>query len=460
MRILVSLLFVFLLPGSAAADRLPNIVLLVADDLGWTDLACYGSGYYQSPHIDQLAAEGMKFTDAYAYANCAPTRACLMTGQNTPRHGMYTVSTGARGKERDRKVIPVENIQSLDPSTPTLGTLFKSVGYVTAHVGKWHLGTPGQSGPLELGFDYNIGGFRGGMPKTYFAPYENAHLPDGPEGENLTDRLAEEAVKIIRQHRDEQFFLYLPFYAVHVPLEAKEPLIEKYKQREPVGGHHNSTYAAMIETLDAAVGRVLQTLDELQLADETLVIFISDNGGLGGYASMGLPHSRNITDNAPLKGGKGSFYEGGIRVPMIVRWPGVIAPGTECDVPVSVLDFFPTLATVADADTPTDHPLDGTDIVPLWRGDSIEDRALFWHFPGYLEAYGPEKWRTTPVSVIRDGRYKLLEFLEDGRLELYDLQEDLGEWNDLADEVPHTASKLLTKLRNWRDAVGAPLPQR
>jgi len=314
-------------------------------------------------------------------------------------------------------------------------------------------------GPREQGFDYNVGGTHAGHPQSYFAPYKNPQLEDGPRGENLTDRLGEEAVSLIRKHRDDPFFIYLSFYAVHTPIQGKQSLTEKYRKIDPAGGHNNPQYAAMIETMDDAVGRILDTLDELKLADDTLVIFISDNGGLGGYASMGLKKNRNITDNAPLKGGKGSFYEGGIRTPMIVRWPGVTEAGATCDTPVSMLDFYPTLTHIAGANPPADQPMDGANITPLFRGQSIAGRALYWHFPGYLQAYGPGAWRTPPVSVLRAGDYKLIEFLEDNRLELYNLADDVGERHNLVDTQPDKTRQLHDQLKAWRRRIDAPMPK-
>lgn len=439
------------------ADK-PNIVLILADDLGWTDLHCFGSGYYQTPHIDKLREEGMKFTQAYACQNCAPTRAELMSGQYPPRTGVYTVDSLERGRAKDRKLDVPRNNDTLDPAVVTIAETLHAAGYVTASMGKWHLGEPGKAGPCEQGFDINMAGNHTGSPRGgYFSPYKNPQLPDGPKGEYLTDRLADEAVKFIDDHADKPFFLYLPHYAVHTPIQAREDLIKKYKAIKPVGKQNNPEYAAMIDSVDQSVGRIVDALDAHHLTEHTIVIFLSDNGGVGGYDTIGLGDFHSITDNAPLKGGKGSLYEGGIRVPMIVRWPGVVKPGSQCATAVDVIDFYPTLAAVAGAALPKDQPLDGVDISPLFHGRTIADRTLFWHFPGYLEG-GKSGWRTAPVGVIHEGDYKLLEYFEDGHVELYNLSDDLGEKTDLSKRDPKRAAAMRDTLAAWRKAVNAPMP--
>ena len=265
-------------------DRPPNIVLIVADDLGWTDLGSYGSGFYETPNIDSLARDGTRFTSAYANPNCAPTRAALMTGRYSPRTGVYTVASGARGREEYRRMVPPENATDLPVAEVTFAELFQDAGYVTAHMGKWHLGTD-TFGPTAQGFDVNVGGNQTGGPSGgYFSPYQNPQLLDGPEGEHLTSRLATEAVSFIESNRDRPFLLYLPFYAIHFPIQARPELIEKYAGRKPVRGQHHPVYAAMVQSLDEAVGRVLEALDELELRDQTAVFFYSDNGGVGGYS--------------------------------------------------------------------------------------------------------------------------------------------------------------------------------
>jgi arylsulfatase A-like enzyme len=439
------------LRGADSRTRKPNVVLLLIDDLGWKDAGFMGSRYYETPHVDRLAREGMTFTSAYANApNCAPTRACLLSGQYGPRHGVYTVGSSARGRAEHRKLIPIRNNPVLPPKTVTIAEALQRAGYVCGHVGKWHLGADPGSGPRAQGFDVNVAGNRAGSPRGYFSPYRNRDLPDGPRGEYLTDRLTAEAVRFIEQNRARPFFLYLCHYAVHTPLQAKPKLVEKYRPKPPDGGHRNPTYAAMIDSVDQGVGRILAKLDELKLADDTVVIFFSDNGGYGPATSM-----------APLRGAKGMLYEGGIREPMIVRWPGKVRAGSRCDVPVIGLDFYPTMLALAGAEADPQHVLDGESLVPLLRGTGSPKRdAIFWHFPAYLQAYrgGEGPWRTTPAGAVRAGDWKLIEFFEDGRLELYNLKDDIGEKRNLADKLPDRTRALHRRLAAWRRRVGAPVP--
>jgi len=450
---------------SPALSARPHIVLIVADDLGFSDLACFGSGYYRTPHLDRLARSGMKFTATYTCGpNCAPTRACLMSGQYSPRHGIYTVGSGARGQARLRKLVPAENTTVLDSKIVTLAETLQAAGYRTAHFGKWHLGPPPTAGPRQQGFDINFGGNRTGSPRGgYFSPYRNPQLRDGPTGEHLTDRLSTEAANLIREHvrlsAEKPLFIYLPFYAVHTPIQAKPRLAAEYAKRETAGGHTNAKYAAMVETMDAGVGRVLAALDEMKIADNTLVIFTSDNGGLGGYTSADRQLPNGITDNAPLKGGKGMLYEGGIRVPMIVRWPGHTRPGSSCSTPVITVDFYPTLAEIAAASLPAGQPRDGVSITGLFQGKDLPERPLFWHFPGYLQAYGRRgAWRTTPAAAVRLGDWKLIEFFEDGRRELYHTGRDIGETRNLLDSEPRVAARLFELMTDWRKRIKAPMP--
>jgi arylsulfatase A-like enzyme len=449
-------------PANENEAERPNIVFIFADDLGWTDLGCYGSEYYETPHIDRLCRQGMKFTSAYTNGpNCAPTRACLLSGQYGPRHGVYTVGTGERGREQYRKLIPPPNRTDLPLETVTLAETLQAAGYVTAHMGKWHLGS-GANGPTGQGFDVNIAGNQAGAPRSYFSPYRNPDLSNGPAGEYLTDRLTAEAIKFIEANRERPFFLYLSHYAVHTPLQAKPELIEKYKRKGRKGGHNNPTYAAMIESLDESVGRILDALEELKLAERTLVIFYSDNGGLGGYRAAGVPGGQNVTDNAPLRGGKGMLYEGGIRVPLIVRLPGLVAPGSTCDEPIVTLDFYPTLAELAGAPHDPNYVLDGVSFVSLLKSAgqaSLGREAVYWHFPGYLQANANRgTWRTTPAGAIRSGDYKLIEFFEDRRVELYDLKDDLQESQNLAAELPERTAQLRERLHHWRTELNAPMP--
>ena len=421
----------------------PNIVLIYADDLGYTDVACYGSELHLTPHIDELAAGGLRFTDAYANApNCAPSRACLMSGQYTPRHGIYTVGSAARGKEANRALVPPTNTTVLAESVRTLPEVLAKAGYTCAQIGKWHLGPD----PRSQGFDVNIGGNISGHPKSYFSPYRNPDLEDGPEGEYLTDRLTTDAIRFIEEQQDGPFFLYLSHYAVHTPIQAKKELREEYRARNASG---NAGYAAMVDSLDQSVGRVIECLERLGLRENTLVIFTSDNGGNGSVTSM-----------APLRGAKGMLYEGGIREPFIANWPGRIAAGEDVGTAVIGTDLYPTFAALAGAAPEADALLDGIDIAPLLFGDgTLAERTLYWHFPAYLEGGpGGTLWRTTPAAALRAGPYKLIEFFEDGRLELYDLSVDLSEEHNLASQLPDKTAELHARMLRWREATGAAMP--
>ncbi len=435
-------------------QRRPNIVFIFIDDMGWRDVGFMGSQYYETPNIDKLAGNGMVFTNAYSNApNCAPARACLFSGQYGPRHGVYTVASSSRGQSKLRKLIPIENTTVLDSNIVTIAEAIKPAGYVSASIGKWHLGDDPQFGPIGQGFDVNIGGYSAGHPqKGYFVPYNNPELPDGPQGEYLTDRLTDEALNFIETNKDRPFFLYLPHYAVHTPLQAKAELIEKYQKKPGSNGQNNPKYAAMIESTDQGVGRIMDKLDELGLAENTIVFFFSDNGGVKG-----------ITSNEPLRGGKGMLYEGGIREPMVVRWPGVVEPGTTSDTPVIGIDLYPTILEMADIEKPKDKILDGESIVPLLKGRKDLDRkAIFWHFPAYLqgkaEGARDPHFRTRPAGAVRAGDFKLIEYFEDGALELYNLEDDIAEQNNLADTMPEKAAELHTLMLAWRKAVNAPVP--
>lgn len=424
---------------AAARDssRKPNIVFILIDDLGWTDLGFTGSKFYETPRIDKLAAEGVVFTSAYSNApNCAPTRACLMSGQYTPRHGVYTVGTPERGPSQRRKLIPTPNTERLGTKHVTLAEALKPAGYRCACIGKWHLGSQTPYRPQDRGFDTVYDRTRGG------------HFTE--DGEYLADRLTREALGFIEANRERPFFLYLSHHGVHTPIEAKPELVEKYKKKAPSGGHNNPTYAAMIESVDQSVGRVLDKLEALQLAENTAVFFFSDNGGYG-----------NATTMDPLRGSKGQLYEGGIRVPAIVRWPGKTQAGRVCDVPIIGLDFYPTILEMAGVTKPAGHALDGESLVPLLKGaGELPREAIFWHFPAYLEPYneGQWPWRTTPAGAVRKGDWKLIEFFEDGRTELYNLRNDVSEKNDLAAERPEKAEELHRLLIEWRRCLRAPVP--
>ena len=452
--ILGGLILAFAAAGCGADDALqstrPNIVLIYIDDLGWSDVGFNGSRFYETPHIDQLAREGVVFSNAYANApNCAPSRASLMTGLYTPRHKIYTVGTPARGREEDRHMIPPPNTLALGAEHVTVAEKLRESGYTTAHIGKWHLGGEGFF-PENQGFDVNVGGYASGSPQGgYFPPYRNPKLSDGPPEEYLTDRLTDEALSFINRNALRPFFLQLAHYAVHTPIQGKGDLISKYEGKLPIGGQRNATYAAMIESMDQSVGRVLAHLDSLGLGRNTAVIFYSDNGG-----------AIQATSNAPLRGFKGMLYEGGIRVPMAIRWTNRIAPGRVDETPVIGSDLYPTLLEIAGA-TPPAHALDGINLMPLLAGSGpVELRSLFWHFPAYLEMPRgfPGPWRTTPAGAIRHGNFKLIEFFEDGSVELYNLADDLGETTNLAAGEPELTRQLHTRLQAWRESIGADMP--
>ena len=431
----------------AAEAKRPNIVFILADDLGWADVGCFGSKYYETPNIDRLATQGMRFTDAYAAcAVCSPTRASIMTGKYPARLHLtdYIVGEGdapdhALLVPKWRKFLPLEEV--------TIAEALKPAGYICVSIGKWHLGGP-KYYPEHQGFDLNVGGGNVGHPASYFWPYEgkNSSVPGlragGHAGEYLTDRLTDAAESFIEQNKAGPFFLYLAHYAVHVPLQAKPALVAKYSAKTPQGEQTNAVYAAMIESVDDSVGRVLRKLDALGIAGNTVVVFMSDNGGL-------WPKS---TSNAPLRAGKGYPYEGGIREPLIIKWRGTTRPGTTCSQPVSSIDFFPTLLEMAGAQLP--GSVDGLSLVPLLKqAGPVEREALFWHYPHYWGGT-----RVRPFGVVRDGDWKLIEFYEDMGVELYNLKDDLGEARDLAKAEPDKAARLRERLHQWRQSVDAQMP--
>lgn len=435
----------------SGAER-PNVLLIVIDDLGWKDVGFMGSPYYQTPNLDRLAQKSVRFTHAYAgAANCAPSRACLMSGQQTTRHGIYTVGDPDRGNEKTRKLIATPNADSLAGSFITLGEILQGEGYATATMGKWHLGHE----PRAQGFDRNVGGTIAGHPRTYFSPYKNPNLSDGPEGEYLTDRLTDEALSFIEENKERPFFLYLPYFTIHTPLQGKPELVEKYKDipmREGQG--RNPNYSAMVETMDTNVGRILEKLETLGL-DNTLVIFTSDNGGIS-YLSR----------QRPLRAGKGSYYEGGIRVPFLFYWKSKGVQARTSETPITNLDLYPTLLELLNIDPPENYPLDGQSIAGHLLEDApIAERTLLWHFPIYLQAYrigGDESrdslFRTRPGTVLRKGKWKLHEYFEDGGLELYDLETDPGERQNLAEEMPEKLRELHDEMKEWRTEMNAPVP--
>jgi arylsulfatase A-like enzyme len=426
----------------AAPPRKPNIVFILADDLGWTDLGSMGSRYYETPHIDRLASEGVRFMNYHNCQNCTPTRAAILSGQYPPRTGVYTVATLARGRPDQMKLLPPVNRTFLPPDVDTLADQLKAAGYATGMFGKWHLDDGPGNYPSQRGFDKAI------VAAGRHFNFKTRPPVDYPPRTYMADFLTDHAVHFIEEHKDRPFFLYLPHFGVHSPHQAKSDLIDRFKTRSPAGGHHDPVYAAMIFSVDQSVGRVMDTLRRLGLADNTLVVFSSDNGGT------------LITSNAPLRGFKGNQYEGGLRVPFIVRGPGVGRRGSQCHAPTIHVDVFPTFLEIAGAPAPR-QPLDGRSLVPLLRDPAarLDRQAIYFHFPGYLEGHRDATgWRATPTSTIIAGNWKLLEFFEDDRVELYDLARDLGESNDLAARMPDKVRELKDMLTTWRHQVAAPVP--
>jgi arylsulfatase A-like enzyme len=454
------------LPFWICAAASPNIVFILADDLGQRDLGCYGSVFYETPNLDRLARDGALFTDAYAACQvCSPTRASIMTGQWPQRTGI-TDYIGAPAPEkwnRNTVLLPAPYTDRLALDAPTLAKALKAAGYATFFAGKWHLG-PSGFWPENQGFDINMGGIDRGGPyggNRYFSPYGNPRLSDGPEGEHLPDRLATETAKFIETNKNRPFFAFLSFYSVHTPLMAREDLRRKYEEKrqrlgleEKWGREHtrdvrlvqeHAVYAGMVEAMDLAVGKVLGKLDELGLRENTLVIFSSDNGGLS--TSEGWP-----TSNLPLRAGKGWIYEGGIREPLIVRWPAVVQAGSVVSTPVSSPDFFPTLLEVAGIEPQPGQVLDGASLLPVFKGGSLPERALFWHYPHYGNQGG------SPSAAIRRGDWKLIEWFEDRRVELFNVQADISETTDLAQKEIARADALRAELHAWQKQVGARFP--
>ena len=442
----------------AAAAR-PNIVLILADDLGWSDLGCYGADLHETPQLDRFARTGIRFTDAYAMSVCSPTRAALLTGKHAARLQITIWAEGSLKGPANRRLLQAASRHDLPHTETTLAKSLQAAGYLTALVGKWHLGD-GDHYPETHGFDVNIGGTHWGAPHTYFWPYRGAgrfaefryvpHLEFGHAGEYLTDRLTDEAIRVMDRAAGRPYFLYLAHHAPHTPIEAKPEDVAYFeKKRQPGHAHQNATYAAMVRSLDESVGRILAELEQRGLAQNTIVIFVSDNGG---YIGRDKGTSLAVTNNAPLRSGKGSLYEGGIRVPLIVRWPGVTPAGAVCHEPVVVMDLFHTLHRIVAADPPASG--DGFDLAALLANPAthLQRDALFFHYPHYYET-------TTPVGAIRAGDWKLLEYFEDDRVELFNLRADLSEKNNRARELPAKAAELRQQLHAWRDTVNAAMPK-
>lgn len=429
----------------------PNIIYVNVDDLGWADLGYQGSQYYDTPHIDALAESGAVFTNAYApAANCAPSRASCLTGQWTPRHGVYTVNESDRGKSAQRKLIPTKNTLYLQDDELTMGDIFHQADYTTCHIGKWHV----TEDPTKNGFTINIGGNERGGPYTggYHSPYDYPNLIQQKGGEYLTDRLTDEAIGFIKKAKEKPFFLHLAYYTVHSPLQGKKEKVERYKKKAPAEGQGDATYAAMISSLDDNIGKLLKSLADEKLLENTLILFTSDNGGVW-----------KTSKQWPLRAGKGSYYEGGIREPLILSWKGRIAAGQSINTPVTGLDFFPTFLAAAGLSKPEGKILDGANIMPLTQGEDIlSERPLYWHFPIYLQGGNRDSqdkvFRTRPGSAIRLGEWKLIEYFENGELELYDLSKDPGERNNLKESFEDKTQQLHTILKEWRKETKAPVP--
>ena len=453
----------------AANDKPLNFVVILIDDMGWMDLSCQGSKYYETPNIDRLAAAGVRFTDGYAAcAVCSPTRAAVMTGRYPGRLGVtdwirsrFQGGNIPKDKKnpsgysggRNRSLMVPRNALWMESAEQTIAELLKPEGYVSCHIGKWHLGADDWY-PDKQGFDYNIGGCDYGQPPSYFDPYNQpkhrhamirAGIPSlkpRKAGEYLTDREGDEAAGFIRKHHKDPFFLYLANYAVHTPIQARKDLTDRYEAKQKTD-QKNAKYAAMVHSVDDAVGAVLDTLDELKIADRTVVIFTSDNGGLDRNGSP--------TENAPLRSGKGYAYEGGIRVPWIIRWPGVAKAGHVSSTPISSVDIFPTIAAAVGAKPKNE--IDGKNIRTLIEGnDDLGRSDLFWHFPHYRHAPGP-------YSIIRSNEWKLIKWYDGSTYDLYNLKDDLGEAKNLASSMPQKVKELDAKLMAHLKSIGAKLPK-
>lgn len=441
-----------------SASQPPNIILFLIDDLGWRDLGCQGSSYYRTPHIDKLASGGARFTNAYsACAVCSPTRAAILTGKY-PARLMLTDWLPSGRWEPKSKLREGRFLRGLPVEEHTLAEALRLAGYTTAHIGKWHLGSEPFSLPEHHGFDVNIAGNAHGAPGSYFHPYQGDWLipgtqlrakwkvlPDGHTGEYLTDRLTDEAVNFINENKDRPFFVYLPHYGVHTPLQAKPEVVAKYKTAPESQRQGLPEYAAMVESIDDSVGRVVETLEKLKLTDNTIIIFTSDNGGFW-----------KATQNAPLRANKGAYYEGGIRVPLIVNWPGAIKPETVIDVPVISTDLYPTCLALARLEQLPNQHFDGQDLSELMLGKvkKLNRQSLFWHYPHYNEHPA-----SVPSSVIRNGPWKLIETFDPEGLELYNLDQDLGETTNLATTQTAKLAELHRELVAWRESVGAEMMQ-
>ena len=451
MRLIASFLLLFSVLSKAKENK-PNILFIYLDDFGWRDTSYAGSDFYETPNIDKLAKGGMVFSNAYAgAANCAPSRACLLSGQYSPRHKIYNVGTGPRGKSAYRRLIHIPGTNTLSPEIPTWAKAAKEAGYATASIGKWHL----SSDPTLHGFDLNIGGSKSGSPpKGYFPPHGKiTGLTKIDKNEYLTDTLTSEAIKFINKKSDLPWLLYLTHFAVHTPIQAKNKDKEYFENKPPGKLHKDTIMAAMIKSVDDGVGKIISTLNSLGIKEKTVIIFYSDNGGYGPATSM-----------HPLKGYKGTYYEGGIRVPFFVNWPKVVRSGSKCETPITAVDLYPTICEITGGQINKEHNLDGISLIPLLKEKVIKERSLYWHFPAYLQSYKryneqPDPlFRARPCGVIRKGKWKLIEYFEDGRTELFNLDTDISESKNLATDHPEIASSLRSTLSKWRNQVKAPVP--
>jgi len=436
-------------PTVKNVEEKPNIVLINIDDLGWADLAFQGSDYFETPNLDALSKKGMVFTNGYASAaNCAPSRAGLMTGQWAQRHKIYTVGNSDRGKTKDRKLIPTKNTIFLADSFEVIPQTLQKNGYKTCHAGKWHV----TKDPLLTGFDVNIGGSGAGHPGSYYPPYKNVKV-EAKEGQRLTDAIMDKTVTFIKQTESPFFLNYSP-YAVHTPIQPVPELVKKYEDKPTKMDKKNAEYATMIQNMDENVGRLLATLKETGKLENTFIIFTSDNGGL-----------YRVSKQHPLRAGKGSYYDGGIRVPFFFVWDNKIKAGQESDIPISNLDLYPTILEVAGIEKPKDQNLDGQSLLDIVEGNNTQlDRPLFWHFPIYLQAADKQnenrdvKFRTRPGSAVRYGDYKLHHYFEDNGFELYNLKNDIGEKNNLIAVEVEKANEMKAMLSKWQKETNAPIP--
>ena len=464
---LVFIVAVYSCKTKTEEPKKPNILFILADDFGYHDLSVMGSKYYETPNIDRIANEGMIFTDGYAACQvCSPSRASIMSGKFPARHGITDWIGAKTGEEwsklgRATQLLPPEYVHALPNEYTTMPEALKEAGYHTFFAGKWHIGEKG-SWPEDHGFDINKGGWDVGSPRGgYFAPWENPSLESGPDGENLTMRLAKETIDFIRDNKDTSFFAFLSFYAVHGPIQCTQEKWQKYRDKaEALGiaetgfkmGHFlpirqvqdNPVYAGLVEQMDDAVGMVLKALDELGLAENTIVVFTSDNGGVAAGDAF-------ATSNLPLRAGKGYQFEGGIREPYFIKVPGM-GNGQKCNIPVTGTDFYPTLLELAGAELKPNEHTDGVSLVPLLKGETLAERPLIWHYPHYGNQGGE------PSSIIREGDWKLIHYYEDGSEELYNLKNDLEETTDLASENPDLVKEMSGKLFTMLNEMGARFP--